>query len=195
MLLGILLAISANGGAQQISSLDKYSTNRSSESCEKLLADRLTRVMKMSTKAPKKRSANFSQKSISSPLSDFLKDADSDNLFVYELKGPRKSALIIITKVRGISATEANLQDWLIQIDDNSIRFRSFAQNPNLVFWDEHGNLNYFTVTFSQGAVRNPSSNIVWLDFKRFQIRDRGTGKLIEEEKDEQCILNLQKPR
>ena len=144
---------------------------------------------------PVRQSVSGYLKSKAPAILDFLNNADMSYLFAYKLRGRRKTVDILSKKGIGVSGSGVYLQDWLIQFDDEPVRFTSIAQNPNLIFWGADGKLSYFTILFSEGFRKDPGDNLVSLDFRRLAIDERGVTQLIEEEKNVLCVLSMEKPR
>lgn len=195
LLVVVLLAMSAYGWAQLSQDSNMSSTAPTNPPCDTLIAERLDRVRKRGSRTPKRLYPPVNQKLISPALNDMTKNGGLGELLAYRFKGPRKTALLMHTTRVGSPLSEDSIQDWFIQVGQNVARFKSIATNPNLLFWDEEGRLNYFTILYSEGAVMNASSNLVSLDFRRFRLMDSGAMQLVEEDKNVRCALTMAKPR
>lgn len=190
----IILAISSDGVAQLNRNGQTDSATRTDESCDALIAERLDRVRKIGSRTPKRLGAPFNQKLISPTLNTLLKDVSVGEVLIYRFKGPRQTALIMITTRVGRPLSADSIQDWFIQVGENAVRFKSIATNPNLIFWDKEGRLNYFTLLYSDVVAKDGSSNLASLDLRRLRLLD-GITEVIEEEKKVRCVLPIAKPR
>lgn len=195
LLLAVILAMSFEGTAQLDQKSRTDSETRRDGSCRSVIAEKLYGLRKVGSRGPKSLSFPIDQKWNSQALGDFMKDVQVSEFFAYRFKGPRETALIVLTTRVGRPLSEDSIQDWFIQVGKSTVRFKSIATNPNLTFWDNEGRLNYLAMTYSDGASMDSSSNLVPLDFKLLQILDNGVTKLIEEEKNVRCVLSMAKPR
>jgi hypothetical protein len=194
LLVVVVLAVSSGGVAQVRTMITDSGTPRV-ESCDTIVAERLDRVRKINRATPKRILFPLNQKLKSRAVSEFLNDVEVGELFAYGVKGPKETALIISTTRVGKPLSEDSIQDWFIQVGESAVRFRSIATNPNLIFWDKEGRLNYITLSYSDGVAIDASPNIVSLDFRRMQLRASGVTELIEEEKNVRCVVNVRRPQ
>lgn len=189
-----LLALASTGSAQLSRKVYTDSVSPKHPPCDTLIAERLDLAKKIDSKPPLRLYHPLDSNLISPGLSKLLKDIRGE-LLAYRFKGARQTALLMHTTRIGDPVSEDSIQDWFVQVGQNVVRFKSIATNPNLLFWDKEGGLNYFTVLYSEVAMKNVSSNFVSLDFKRFRLLDGDTPVLIEEQKSVRCMLTITKPR
>lgn len=190
----VLLALASDGSAQLSRNVHMDSATQKNLPRDELIAGRLDLATKIDSKAPKRLYPPFDSTLISPGLSHLLKDV-SGELLAYRFRGPRQTALLMHTTRVGGPLSEDSIQDWFVQVGQNVVRFKSIATNTNLFFWDKEGRLNYFTVLYSDVAVKDVSSNLISLDFRRFRLLDGATTELIEEQKSVRCVLTVTKPR
>lgn len=95
----------------------------------------------------------------------------------------RRKALILRANDAGATGIGANFENWFIQLDSRSISFRSLSDNPNLIFWDKNGVLNYYSIDYGDKFLKNKDWDNLTLDLQRFTIDDAGKSQLINESK------------
>lgn len=191
----IIFSLCTAGVAQPDQHSKAQSSNQDYESCDTLFKNKVGMVSRRTDRLPKRLSRPFDHNLFSPALSQLLKNVSIADFNAYRFKGKRKTALAMISTRGGAPMSESSIQDWFIQIGDKVVAIKSIATNPNLIFWDKKDRLNIFTILYSDMDEKRNSSNLVSLDFKQMQFGDNGNVELIEEEKNVQCILNVQKPR
>jgi hypothetical protein len=114
-----------------------------------------------------------------------------ENHFAAELKNNRQKALLLRSHSRGATGLSSSLEDWHIEIENfYSDGFWSFSRNPNLVFWDKDGLLNYYSVIYSDdflSATSDRDYSKLTFNIERYKINSDGKAVLVSEEQNLKC--------
>lgn len=121
-------------------------------------------------------------------LEKWFETIHRDELVTFELRHKQGKGLIFRANVAGATGIAANFNNWHIQDSKHSITFRSLSDNPNLIFIDEAGLLNYYSIDYGYTFLANIRDwNNLTLDLKRYRINDDGESQLVDEELNVKC--------
>jgi hypothetical protein len=125
--------------------------------------------------------------SLSESLGKWLGRMDVEHLSAFELRHKGKRALALRSVNPGRTGLATSFQSWHIRSDNHSVEFISLAENSKLIFWDEDGLLNYYSVYYSDEFVETKDWDNVTFDLLRYRVSPDGKPRLVSEEQNVKC--------
>jgi len=156
--------------------------------CENYILGRINKEGSQAGRARKLDDSRIDEGTKSPELSKWLSKADPHLLSAYELTYNGARALLLHSKSVGATGLASSLEYWFLEVDSKySVSFTSFSKNPNLVFWDHDGVLNYYSVLYSDDFVENKDWDNLTFNIQHYKVSpDVGT-ELVETERNVKC--------
>ena len=155
--------------------------------CEAHLLDEVSKDKAEGNQLKTLKSFNRNDKLLSNDLRKWLEIANEETLSVHQLRYGQKKALLLSAIHIHATGLAINFQYWFISFENHHVEFLSQSKNPNLVFWDKGGTLNYFAIDFSDKFLDNKDWNNVTLNLLRYRIDAAGNSQLVSEERNVKC--------
>jgi len=156
------------------------------ELCEKHLLEQIAEEAKDS-QIIKLKVFDTKDDKLAPDLKKWLENMDKDNLVAYELRHNDHRALLLGSTNLGATGIAANFQNWYLNLNNHSVKFLSLSENPNLVFWDKDGLLNYYSVEYGKSFLENRNWDNLTLDLIRHSIDSNGASTIVSEERNVKC--------
>ncbi|HRK52231.1 MAG TPA: hypothetical protein PLN05_17570 [Pyrinomonadaceae bacterium] len=158
------------------------------QTCEEYLLKKIAKEKAGVGRTVKLKDFNTDDETLPPELKEWLQTSiHMEMLATFELRTKKKEALILRANIARATGIAANFANWFIQLDNRSINFRSLSKNPELIFWDKDGLLNYYSVDYGSIFLENRDWDNVTLDLQRFTIDAEGKSQLISEEQNVKC--------
>lgn len=158
------------------------------ENCEEYLLKKIAKEKAEGSGTVKLKTFNTDDETLSPELKQWLQTSIHEEMLVaFELRHKEKKALILRANVAGATGIAANFENWFVQLDNHSINFRSLSKNPELIFWDKDGSLNYYSVDYGEKFLKNRDWDNLTEDLLRNKISLDGESQLISEERNVKC--------
>lgn len=159
--------------------------------CEKYLLKKVVKEKDSNSRVTNLKIFNTNDKTLSPNIKKWLENMQEDILLATEVKNTRQKALLLSSRSYGATGLATNLENWHIEIDGwYSDQFWSFSKNPNLIFWDKDGLLNYYSVIYSDeflSASSDRDFEKLTFNIERYKINSDGKTNLISEERNMKC--------
>ena len=157
------------------------------EICEGYLLQKIAEEKAGGSRMVKLKAFNTNDETLSPDLKKWLETRDEKNLVASELRYEEKKVLILGSANTNATGIASNFQNWFVRLDSQSIEFLSLSENPNLIFWDKDGLLNYYVVTYSTQFLDQKDWDNLTLDLLRYSISPNGEPRLVSEERNVRC--------
>ncbi|MGB7070786.1 MAG: hypothetical protein WBD22_14930 [Pyrinomonadaceae bacterium] len=158
------------------------------ETCEEYLLRKIAKEEAGGGRTVKLKAFNTDDETLSPELKEWLQTSiHMEMLATFELRNKETKALILRANLARATGIAANFQNWFIQLDNRSVNFRSLSKNPELIFCDKDGLLNYYSVDYGRKFLENRNWDNLTLDLKRFRVDAEGKSQLISEETNIRC--------
>jgi hypothetical protein len=155
--------------------------------CEKYLLRKVARDKAEGSRVVKLKAFDRHDENLPADVKKWLAIANEETLGVHELQSAGKRALVLNANHIHATGLAINLQYWFIKVANQPSEFLSQSENPNLIFWDRDGFLNYYAVDFSDEFLMNKDWNNVTLNLLRYRISSAGESQLVRKEANVKC--------
>lgn len=157
------------------------------ELCENNLLKKIAVEKAEGSQIIKLKAFNPDDETLSSELKKWFQEIHSEMLVPFELQLKEKKVLILRANIAGATGIAANFENWFIQSDTYSLNFRSLSENPELIFFDKTGLLNYYSIDYGEAFLKNRDWDNLSLNLLQYKINLDGKSELIGEERNVKC--------
>jgi len=158
------------------------------EFCEGYLLREVAREQVGASRIVKLKAFNTADETLPPELKEWLRTSiHTDMLAAFRLRHKKNNALIIRGTVAGATGIAANFTNWYVQPGARPVMFRSLTENPQLIFWDKGGLLNYYFVTYTDDFAVDRDWGNVTFDLRRYRVGSNGKAQLVSEERNVKC--------
>jgi hypothetical protein len=156
--------------------------------CEKYLVKKIAKEKSANSRLVKLKNFNPEDETLSLNIKKWLESMRWEELLAAELSNSQQKALLLRSTSEATTGLASNLENWHIEIEGvYSDTFWSFSKNPNLVFWDKDGLLNYFSIVYSDKFIENKDWENLTFNIERYKVSSDGKAQLINEERNLKC--------
>jgi hypothetical protein len=156
--------------------------------CEKYLLKKIAKEKSANSRLVKLKNFNPEDETLSLNIKKWLESMRWEELLAAELSNSQQKALLLRSTSEATTGLASNLENWHIEIEGvYSDTFWSFSKNPNLVFWDKDGLLNYFSIVYSDKFIENKDWENLTFNIERYKVSSDGKAQLINEERNLKC--------
>jgi hypothetical protein len=156
--------------------------------CEDYLLKKVDEERAKDGHVVKLKAFNPDDETLSPELKEWLQTSiHIDMLATFELPHKEKNVLILRANVAGATGIGSSFRNWYIQLDNQSIKFLSLAENPRLIFWDKDDSLNYYSVEYTGEFIVNKNWDNVTFNLLRYRINSDGKPQLVSKEQNVKC--------
>jgi hypothetical protein len=160
---------------------------RGGKLCEKYLLNKVAKDKAAGSLVVTLQSFDRNDQSLGSDVKKWLVIANEETLATHELRYRDKRALLLNANHIHATGLAINFQYWFIKVGDHSTEFLSQSKNPNLIFWDRDGLLNYYCIDFSDDFVQKKDWGNVTLNLLRYRVSPDSESQLISKESNVKC--------
>ena len=160
---------------------------RGGKLCEKYLLRKVAKDKATGSRIAKLKAFDTNDVSLPAQLKQWLEIANQETLGAHELRNGDKHALLLNATHIHATGLAVNFQYWFIKVDNQSIEFLSQSENPNLIFWDRNGLLNYYAIDFSDDFLTKKDWDNVTLNLLRYRVGHDSKSELISKESNVNC--------
>ncbi len=158
------------------------------EFCEDYLLKKVGKERAEGSRIVKLKAFNANDETLSSELKEWLQTSiHMEMLVTFKLQRKERNVLILRANVAGATGIASSFNNWYLQLDNQSIKFLSLSENPELIFWDKDGLLNYYSVKYTSEFIVNKDWDNVTFDLLRYSISPDGESQLVREERNVKC--------
>lgn len=161
--------------------------DRGGKLCESYLLRKIVKEKAEGSRIEKLKDFDTENDALASEIKEWLQPIRKGPLKAFELKNEKKKTLILSSIVMGATGKAANFEAWYVQTANRPVEFRSLSENPNLIFWDRNGSLNYYSVDYGSTSLDNGEDWKYTLDLLRYRVGSGGESELVAEERNLQC--------
>lgn len=130
---------------------------------------------------------NPKDKNLPAAAKTWLDSAVQATLAANRLQGKGKNFLLLHAENTAATGLAANLEYWLIQFDRKAIEFQSFSENPQLIWLDKAGALNYYSVVYSDEFIENKDWDNPTYKIEKYHVNPVGEKVLVSTENYLKC--------
>lgn len=155
--------------------------------CEDYILKKIAKEKAKDSRVVKLKDFDPDKETLSPELREWFQPIRKESFEASELRHKEKRVLIFHSIVLGATNYAANFESWYINLESHPIEFRSLSINPEFIFWDKNGLLNYYTVKYGESFLENKDPENLTLDFSRYRVNSKGKSQLVSRKPNVKC--------
>jgi len=103
-----------------------------------------------------------------------------DGIKIYYLKYRDNHAFLFVSNNMNSTGLGSNFYYWYIHTKNYALHFESLSDTPKLIFFDNKGCLNYYSIDYNSEWLDIKDWDNIKLDISKYELSNKGESFLIE---------------